>query len=321
MGELQYLLRRRPLKLIVGAGHSGAERRDVETLFAPPVTTSITVRHTNVYLYSYLDLIAGLTLTAGVSADFLQGAVVDRDQVNPKGGLIWNPWPSTTLRAAAFRTLRRTLIDNQTIEPTNVAGFSQFFDDLEAADAWRYGIALDQIVHRRLFAGAELSKRDLEVPVGLRGRAQRVDWSEDAARAYLYWTPFDWLALSAEYEYERFQRDAEANNPGGLAKLDTHRVPLTMALYHPSGVSFRLRGTFVDQEGRIENASGDVVSGSDRFFVLDASIGYRLPRRWGLVTIEAKNLLDERFRFQDTDPASPRIAPERLVLVRFTLAY
>lgn len=41
----------------------------------------------------------------------------------------------------------------------------------------------------------------------------------------------------------------------------------------------------------------------------------------GLVTIEAKNLFDEEFQFQDTDPASPLVIPERLVLFRFTLAF
>jgi outer membrane receptor protein involved in Fe transport len=55
--------------------------------------------------------------------------------------------------------------------------------------------------------------------------------------------------------------------------------------------------------------------------VVDASIGYRLPGRWGLVTIEARNLFDKRFHYQETDPVTPRIYPERLILGRFTVAY
>jgi hypothetical protein len=62
-------------------------------------------------------------------------------------------------------------------------------------------------------------------------------------------------------------------------------------------------------------------SGSDHFWVVDASVGYRLPKRWGIITLEAKNLLNERFHFQDTDPANPRLYPERLILLRVTLAY
>ena len=55
--------------------------------------------------------------------------------------------------------------------------------------------------------------------------------------------------------------------------------------------------------------------------MLDGSISYRLPRRWGILTLEGRNLLNEGFRFQDTDVANPTLIPERLVLFRFTLAY
>jgi hypothetical protein len=45
------------------------------------------------------------------------------------------------------------MINNQTIEPTQVAGFNQFFVDAEGTDAWRYGIAMDQKFSKDLFAG------------------------------------------------------------------------------------------------------------------------------------------------------------------------
>ena len=34
----------------------------------------------------------------------------------------------------------------------------------------------------------------------------------------------------------------------------------------------------------------------DTFFVVDTSIGYRLPKRYGLISVEAKNLFDKNFR-------------------------
>src|SRR6185503_960947 len=87
-----------------------------------------------------------------------------REQFNPKFVLTWEPIPGTTLRAAAFRTLKRTLITNQTLEPTQVAGFNQFFDDLNLTEAWRYGGAIDQKLTKNIFGGVEFSKRDLKVP-------------------------------------------------------------------------------------------------------------------------------------------------------------
>jgi outer membrane receptor for monomeric catechols len=83
-----------------------------------------------------------------------------------------------------------------------------------------------------------------------------------------------------------------------------------------------LQATYVDQEGKFGNPPvANLVPGEDQFWVLDMSIGYRLPKRLGLITIEAKNLLDENFKFQDTDPANPSIIPERKIFARITLAF
>ena len=76
----------------------------------------------------------------------------------------WNPLPGTTLRAAAFKVLKRTLVTDQTLEPTQVAGFNQFFDDVNGASSWRYGVGIDQKFGRDVFAGAEFSKRDVKSP-------------------------------------------------------------------------------------------------------------------------------------------------------------
>ena len=89
----------------------------------------------------------------------------DKTQFNPKFGITWNPVPDTTLRGAAFRVLKRTLVTNQTLEPTQVAGFNQFYDDSVAAtDAWNYGAAIDQKFSRSLYGGAEYVYRDLKIP-------------------------------------------------------------------------------------------------------------------------------------------------------------
>ena len=90
--------------------------------------------------------------------------VGDKDQFNPKFGITWNPFPATTVRAAVFRVLKRTLITDQTLEPTQVAGFNQFFDDVNGTEAWRYGGAIDQKFTKDIFGGVEFSKRDLKVP-------------------------------------------------------------------------------------------------------------------------------------------------------------
>jgi outer membrane receptor for ferric coprogen and ferric-rhodotorulic acid len=97
-------------------------------------------------------------------------------------------------------------------------------------------------------------------------------------------------------------------------------------------LSARLKATFVKQSGEFPTLAFSFIDGfpvistmvsqeDDSFWVFDASLSYRLPRRWGEVSLGVKNLFDEGFRFQDTDPAHPTIAPKQVAFVRFTLSY
>jgi hypothetical protein len=215
---------------------------------------------------------------------------------------------------------------DQTLEPTQVAGFNQFFDDGEGTEAWRYGVGIDQRFSATVYGGAEFSKRDMEVPfltaispgvVELRRDA----WQEYQVRSYLYWTPWVWLAAGVEYFYEQLDRDEF----GGfdVVGLQTHRLVPALNFFHPSGLGAWLRATYVHQDGDFGNpAIGiPVEPGEDNFWIVDAAVSYRLPQRWGLIELSVRNLFDERFRFQDQDPANPSIYPERLLLARFTLSF
>lgn len=335
LGEIQHLFRSQSWHVISGFGHLTIDSRAVDTFDDQDlgerfrIVDTKGVHHTNLYVYSLVNYFKKATVTVGVSADFFDGVTMDRDQVNPKVGVTFSPLLNTTLRAAIFRTLKRPLLSDQTIEPTQVAGFNQFFDDFNGTDAWRYGVGIDQRFSPTLYAGAEVSMRDLEVPFlrtvivnGVPTTKREVDWREYLARAYLYWTPHTWLAVSGEYQYERFDRDPEA--VVGIKDVDTHRLPFGITLFHPSGFSAKIKVTYVDQEGdfRPQGAPlGFSKQGDDRFWVVDAAVRYRLPNRLGFITIEARNLFDERFRFQDTDPTNPQIQPTRSIFARFTFAF
>jgi TonB dependent receptor len=337
------MFRSEGLDIVSGAGHLATERKEVETTeflgLAPPSLTvdESDIRYTNLYVYSQIKYLKSLTLTLGASVDFLQEDIVQRNQVNPKLGLTWNPLPRTTIRAAAFRALDRPLISDRTIEPTQVAGFNQFFrtafafsarDVFPGTDVWRYGIGIDHKVSTDLYAGAEFSKRDskvsgeLETPTATEIR--QVDWNENLARTYLYWTPRPWLASSAEYQFERFKRDRLFGGVAtGIVEADTHRLALGINLFHHSGFGARLKATYIDQEGTFgpKVFQGSFFPGADHFWVVDAAIRYRLPKRWGFITFGVKNLFAEDFKFQETDPANPLIQPDRLIFGRFTLMF
>jgi hypothetical protein len=57
------------------------------------------------------------------------------------------------------------------------------------------------------------------------------------------------------------------------------------------------------------------------FWLTDLSLRYRLPRRMGFISLEARNLFNRKTRFQDTDPLNPSIAQGQLLLGRIQLVF
>jgi tetratricopeptide (TPR) repeat protein len=343
-GEMQYLFRSRYINVVSGVGYFNINSKDSglqefvlppllpflpPRVIAQPLALDNDARHTNVYLYSYLQPLQNVTFTLGGSGDFFDTDVPNvesRKQFNPKFGFTWNPLPDTTLRAAAFRTLKRILITNQTLEPTQVAGFNQFFDDFNATRAWLYGAAVDQKFTKSIYGGIEYTFRDLKVPVGSVVRGVSLgdaSWDEQFLRYYLFWTPHEWVALSTGYDWEKFDRDELFND--GIRRVKTHRVPLGVNVFHPSGLSAALKATYINQQGVFRRTNATVFeSGKDDFWTVDAGINYRLPKRYGFITVGVTNLFDQKFKYFDTDRGSvnrnPRVIPDRVFFGRITLA-
>ncbi len=342
--ELQHLYRSDSFKTVIGAGYFNIDSRDHEDdllslflIFDP--TTSIAqtpstidtprdVHHANVYVYSYIDVLKNVTLNLGGSADsfkqqFPNGDFKDRSQINPKLGITWTPVPDTTVRAAAFRAMKRTLITDQTLEPTQVAGFNQFFDEPNGTDSSHYGAAIDQKFSKSVYGGAEYLMRDMKVPWQDVGAAElrTADWYERLGRVYLYWAPQHWLAFNAEYAYEKLDRAVELAQ--GAKEVETNKVPLGINIYIPFGLSVMVKETYIVQKGDFERLSaiGQFEPGSDHFWLCDAAVSYRLPSRYGFVTVGAKNLFDKSFQFFDSDPNNPSIQPKRFIYARATLAF
>ena len=331
--ELQHLFRSTYVNLTTGVGYfdrNSTSDLTANTILPPPdnimpfPTQDTDQQHINAYSYSNIKPRKDLTFTVGVSGDFTHEDMAnskDIEQINPKLGVIWSPWQDTTLRAAWFSTLKRSLVNNQTLEPTQVAGFNQFYDDFNATKAWRYGTGIDQKLTKNLFAGIEVSKRDLNVPATDQfGEAIRVGWQEELARTYLFWTPHPWLAMRLEYQYEQIKRDALLTD--GVQHLETHRVPLGINFFHPTGLGAGLKLTYFNQAGQFESIkTGMLSAGHDDFWVVDAMLNYRLPKRYGFFSIGATNLFNQNFRYFDIDFNNPSIAPTRMAYARLTLAF
>jgi hypothetical protein len=242
----------------------------------------------------------------------------------------WNITDDLVLRGAVFRFVKPALANNQTLEPTQVAGFNQLFDDINGTAAWRYGVGLDHRLRDNLFVGTEATWRELSNPIlDFEAQNKRLENSDEQThRAYVHWLPIPEVAVNVEFVYDKFAAEKGRNltvQAGFPEKVVTYSVPFGVRYFHPSGFFAGAGATYVHQDVNTDDLSG-LPEGSDDFVVVDAAIGYRLPRRFGIVSLSVSNLFDQGFHYQDDSyrefqdqPSIGPYFPERLIFGRITL--
>jgi Flp pilus assembly protein TadD/opacity protein-like surface antigen len=295
---------------------------------------AILMRHYNAYGYGYFKILPNLTFISGGSYDYVQGSpsVVQgsgttnqTNSFNPKFGVLYQPHPDTTIRLAAFKTYKRLLNNDQTIEPTQVAGFNQFFDDFNGAEGWRYGAAVNQKFSKTFFGGVEGSYRKMDTPGTnvVTGEQSTNTGEEYQALGYLSYAPHPWVALRATYQYDQTSNTLPNFSAISAQQLYTSRLPLSAGFFHPSGFIANVTLTYWNQKGDFEPLAapaGTIVSGRDTFWLTDLAVGYRMPKRYGLITVGVKNLFDQSFNYFNTDVRNPVITPDRMVFFKVTIA-
>ena len=66
--------------------------------------------------------------------------------------------------------------------------------------------------------------------------------------------------------------------------------------------------------------TSELRSGRDDFWRVDTALNYRIPKRYGFVTVGVTNLFDKEFMFFDDTNDNTIIQPDRTVFARVTLA-
>jgi hypothetical protein len=305
---------------------SGLSRFDVDLHFRssqpgrPPQNS--TVRQTVGYTYWNIHFPRDVRWTLGLAYEDYEQDNLRLQGVSPKLGMQWDIVPFLRLRLAAFRTIKPPLVASQTIQPTQVAGFNQFFDDFNGTEAWRYGAGLDFRFNQNVKAGLEASMRELKIPrFGLQGRVDQVRQEESLLHAYLYWTPSREWSITAGLSLDSFRSRQSGE------KVQTWSAPISFTYFHPSGFFARLLGSPLYQEVPGAQAS-DRRQREDEFLLVDAVVGYRFPQRRGVVGIEVRNLFDSKFNYQDDSfreirqvPVLSRLVPERSIVGRVTVSF
>ncbi|WP_046112880.1 TonB-dependent receptor domain-containing protein [Aquincola tertiaricarbonis] len=219
----------------------------------------------------------------------------------PKLGLLWQPAVGTTLRAAAFRTVKRLASLEQALEPTHVAGFTQLFDDSAGVVSRVAGLGADVLLSPQLRLSAEAVERSEEFPGALRadgsGRFPSETWIEQQGRLSVLWTPTTRLAVRGTVQHDGYRRHPHSS-AGFPVRVRTDELPVAVRYFLDDGWFGELAMTHVRQQVRRVSRSSEP-AGSERFNVFDFTLGHRVRSAPVTVTLTAKNLFGQTFRYMD----------------------
>ncbi|HXV76906.1 MAG TPA: hypothetical protein VD788_11385, partial [Candidatus Polarisedimenticolaceae bacterium] len=347
--EAQYVRRQTWLTWTAGVGHFDGEQTADTVVLGQPTSASADDEFSNGYLYAKLRKLGPVELTAGASYEevtapvgflpprdsgVLPGDVPYEDnQLSPKLGLSIQGTPTTVIRATAYSRLNPAIGRLQTLEPTQVAGFNQFFDDPAGTSSDNYGVGLDQQFAKGFFGGLGVLRRDLEIPeptcenpdptIGCgfaQPSSQIVERTSDdwLGNVYLNATAGRRVALSLEYAYE--QREFDFTQVDNLSRFEdsmrTHRVRPQVRYFLPMGFFAGVQATYYDQTvDQFTDLSSDVRTANENdFWIGDVELGYLFPQRWGSVSLRVFNVTDQDFDYYRSS-LEESVIPARTVLL------
>lgn len=333
--QAQHVGRFGPLSTVAGLSYDDFEGDAVAILdfggsgFAlPPL--AIEQNRVSAYLYGTWLIdnpgpFAALELTGGVSFDRLDTDLprdADLTRANPKVGARLEVVEGVTLRGAYTRTVQHAQPADERLEPVTVAGFVQYIDQFSGSVVNQAGVGLDAALTGWLDIGAEGVRRWIDVnPLITEG-----DTDELEIRAYLNATFLERFAARLDVRH----LDAESSGSAlanDLGRFEVTEVTAGLGWFHPSGFFASGRAgigwtEFVNRRNSFRDR------GSDTFPITELSLGYRLPDRRGVLSLDLMNVVDADFGFEDrpiegvTVPvAAPRFARDFAALARLRLRF
>ncbi|MET0051168.1 MAG: FecR domain-containing protein [Candidatus Thiodiazotropha sp.] len=210
------------LALLGGISHQSLDLSSTLTLnyfdlpFCPLPSCSIDTDYdesqTRLYGYAYYTMDPLLSLTAGLTL-LREKNDVERDvnKAYPKLGLLLSPHDEGQIHLAAFRNRTSVLWPSQyeTLEPSQIAGFNQLYDDIDQTDSWNYGVAYTYGFTSDLTAGVSALYRDLSTKLEVLdtsspfplSQVETLDYDDRLANLWLNWTVATRWAMNLEYSY------------------------------------------------------------------------------------------------------------------------
>lgn len=267
-------------------------------------------------------------------------------QVSPKLGITATFASGTTVRASVFSRLAASIGRLQTLEPTQVSGFNQFYEDVGGTRSWNYGVGFDQALGDTVFFGASWLHRNSDIPEAFcadpnpfsncdhpdpgdplyTGPPVVVERESRDALASAYFNVLIGRRVAGAIEWYLDERDFDTTTLSPIGSFQdftkTERYRPQIRVFLPGGFYGSAAGNYytqrvdqfedrTDPARRVERA---------RFWTLDAAVGWRLPGRIGSISLEGTNLTDREFGFYERS-IQDTVVPARRVALRADFAF
>ena len=338
--ESQYILHGRSFNLTTGLGHYEIDVKNpvldtfkvpIEDLCdTPPCSFESRLaydrKRSNAYTYATFTGLQQFIWTIGGSLDHYQEGNISFRQFNPKLGISWDVTSTTTVRLAAFRTSKPALVVEQTLEPTQIAGFNQSFEDLNGTRTFTTGVGVDSRFGNSMYVGAASVQRNSKHETLVNQGADflppyQIRSSEFGLNFYTLWAPLKSVVLSAQPEHVRFSRNTIPEGELSTPRVTrTIRAPFSVHYFATEEVHARVSTTFYRQRISYEPSYSDS-NGQTSFWLTDIEIGIKFPHRCGTALLGIDNVFDRRFNYLDesfrtSQPSSQRRLPARSIYLK-----
>jgi Tfp pilus assembly protein PilF len=325
--ELQDIYRIENLNVTTGIADINYNHDDIEYIrqIIPFVsdTTTITPRnfdagYTSIYSYFNWLLTNNFELDFGASYEKYERLDQIVDRVNPKLGLKINFSENTSFRLASFSIINKPDITHQSLEPTQVTGFNQFYADLQGSKINQHNLAFDTSLSKDATFGISTSYRDIEAPIISAGSINFDELKEIRTQLYVNWIASRYFAISFTPLYESFE-NVNSMLLSTPKKLKTISYPLIISTFISNKTKLSLIPTYVNHD----YVDASLNENHDSFVVTDLSIAYKLPNRRGNISLGVHNLFDENFNFYNLDYRGennePRFLPSRSFITKLNI--
>ncbi len=286
------------------------------------------------YLYNtfhvakWLDVHAGTTFSQIELGDREIPPFVDdtnnKSKLSPKLGVTMYPTDTTTIRASYFELLRKSsLEDTGSLEPTLVGGINQRFTDFPGAESRNLGLGVDQKVTNSTYFGVEGLLRhktdrfnfaDTDIDVNFSELTIASDSfitesyenhsRENIAKTYFYQVLTDEAVATIDYQWTGFSRDQDDDQD-----MDTqvNKIASGLRYFSPRGWFAYTTGTWREQD---REGNGRRFDGNNDFWLFDAGLGYRLPKRHGSIVLQVNNIFDQNFIYDQSLGLEQYVRPD-----------